>query len=406
MRRAIGLIGLLVAIALVGGCWLFSPPSVTPPTVVTPPELRTVTFEQVDWYEADGTIVQANSLYGLMSWTYEPDLRTTFFLNVRAALTPDDDGGWVIRNLPLFAADDANTSARREATYFTLADLGLVFDSPAELVVGIDVGRLYVSISVDNEILNDFPADSTDLVDVGTVKHWATGLADESPLPGPFADPGEPEGIKVEGVATRVNGARDVRGVQEEGARCAAGAFARSLDWLNREHDLGMQKNAQQIYRELIAAGVSEPNDDNTPARDEWIARKDEYAREQTDGRIVTKVWDRGTTVELIEGVTEETGDFAEWLKREIRTEDVEVAYYYPGNAHIVTVLEVYTRGGHLYVKYRDDEHQGNNARGDTAVKHAKIYKVDGEYRFGADRNRIYFAVSESVAAEAPPEEN
>jgi len=396
MWRAIGLIGLLAAVLLAGGCWLFTTPD-TPPPAATSPELSTITFEQVDWFEADGTSVQANSLWCLMSWTYTPDPSTTFYLNVRAALPSGGEDAWVIRNLPLFPTATGDASPRREAAYISLADLGLLFDTPSELVIGIDVSQLVVSISVGAEALNAYEVSPGETVSVGTSEHRASGLEDESPLPGPFSDPGEPARIDVDGVPVPVNVARDVRGVQEGSAKCAAGAFARSLDWLNREHELGIQKTAQQIYQDLIRDGVSEPNTDGTPARDEWIARKNEYAREQSENRIVTVVWDRGTNVDPIENVTEENGDFAAWLQREIRTEDVEVAYYYPGNAHIVTVLQVYSRGGNLFVKYRDDERQDDNARGDTAVKHARIYKVGSEYRFGTDRNRIYFAVSESV---------
>jgi hypothetical protein len=397
MRRGIPLVALLTAVLCTGGCWLFASTPEAPPTGAEPPELLSVTFEQVDWFESDGTSVQANSLWCLMSWTYTPTLSTTFYLNVRAALTAGDSGAWVIRNLPLFPASGGSTAPRREAAYINLADLGLLFDTPAELVIGFDIDQLAVSISVGAAVLNEYEVSPSEAVSVGTSEHRASGIEDESPLPGPFADPGEPARIDVDGVPIAVNTARDVRAVQEGSAKCAAGAFARSLDWLNREHDLGLQKTAQQIYQDLIRAGVSEPNTDGSPARDEWIARKNEYAREQTENRIVTKVWDHGTNVDPIEDVTEENGDFAEWLKREIRTEDVEVAYYYPGNAHIVTVLQVYTRGGSLFVKYRDDERQDDNAHGDAAVKHARIYKVGDTYRFGTDRNRVYFAVSESV---------
>ena len=402
MRRTIGAIGLLLGMALLSGCFNQVLPPDVPPVVPSPPELRNVEFTQVDWYESDGTSVQANSLYGLMTWTYDPDPTTTFYLNVKAALTLEDEGSWVIRNLPLFDVDNDDTSARREATYFNLAELGLVFDSALKLVIGIDISQLYVFVTVSSVILDDFPDLVADLVEVETVEYWATGSPDESPEPGPFLNPGEPEGVKLDAVPVKVNVTRDVRPVQEGNAKCAAGSFARSLDWLNRKHELGIERTAQQIYGDLIAAGVSRPNEDRSPARDEWIARKDQYAREKSGDKIVTKVWDRGTDVSPIPGVAEETGDFAEWLKREIQTEDVEVAYFYPGNAHIVTVLEVYSKDGDTYVKYRDDELQGNDTKGDTAVKHAKIYKKDGHYHFGSDCNTIYFAVSESVVSPPP----
>lgn len=403
MRRATGTIGLLLVVLLSGCFRLVSPPDV-PPIDVLPPELRNVVFAQVDWYESDGTSVQANSLYGLMIWMYDPDLTTTFYLNVKAALSLESEARWVIQNLPLFAVDNDDTSARREATYFNLAELGLVFDTALKQVFGIDVSQLYVQISVSSEILETFPESNMDLVEVLPIEHWATGTSDESPEPGPFLDPGEPEGVKLDAKPVKVNVTRDVRSVQEANATCCAGAFARSIDWLNREHNLGIERTAQQIYSDLIAAGVSRPNTDRTPARDEWIARKNQYARTKSGNRIITKVWDRGNDVSPVPGVTEETGDFLVWLKKEIKTEDVELAYFYPGNAHIVTVLEVYTKEGDTYVKYRDDERQGNDAQGDTAIKHAKIYKKNDQYRFGSDRNIIYFAVSESVVAPAPGE--
>ena len=402
MKRAVCAIGLLLLAVFLGGCWLFQVPEDIPPGVLTPPELRDVSFEQVDWFESDGTSVQANSLYGLMAWTYDPDPATTFFLSVSASLGAEDDPVWIIQNLPLFAVDNDDASARREAVYFSFGELGLVFDDPMEEVFGINVSEMHVAISVASEPLEGIPEADLDLQAVVPVAHWASGTPDESPEPGPFLDPGEPQTIKVLGVPVKINVARDVRGVQEANAKCCAGAFARSIDWLNRKHKLGIDKTAQRIYEELITAGVARPNADRTPARDEWIARKNAYARAQSGNKIVTKVWDRGTSVSPVEGVTEETGDFIEWLKGEIPTEDVELAYFYPGNAHIVTVLEVYTKDGDTYVKYRDDENQGDNTKGDAAVKHAKIYKKGTQYHFGSDRNTIYFAVSESVVADEP----
>ncbi|MCK5247494.1 hypothetical protein KAR02_11370, partial [Candidatus Bipolaricaulota bacterium] len=156
VRRTIRVSGLLMAMALLSGCFNQALPPDVPPIDSLPPELRNVVFAQVDWYESDGTVVQANSLYGLMSWTYDPDLATTFYLNVKAALTLEDDGSWVIQNLPLFAVDNDDTSARREATFFNLAELGLVFDSALELVFGIDIIQLYVLVTVSSEIVEDF----------------------------------------------------------------------------------------------------------------------------------------------------------------------------------------------------------------------------------------------------------
>lgn len=86
---------------------------------------------------------------------------------------------------------------------------------------------------------------------------------------------------------------------------------------------------------------------------------------------------------------SEKSAEFVEWLKRGIQTEDVELDYFYPGNAHILTVIELYTKDGDTYGKYRDDKYQADDAQGDTAGKYVKIYKKNDQYRFCSDRNII-----------------
>lgn len=370
-------------------------------TVSAQPSITEITFSQLDWFGPDGSLAQTDSLYGQMSWSYDPDTTTTYYLNVNVSLTIGESGSWVIQNLPLFAVDDDDFSTRSEGTYFNLAELGLI--------AGTDLSEIYYSATVDSTIRATNPGPAATFAAVETLERRATDVTDQSPDPGPF-DPGEPNGVKLDAAPTKQNKARDVKGVQENHSKCCAGAFARSIDWLNREHKLGMNKNAQQIYEDLIKANVSKPDLGGPNSRDEWIEAKNKYTREQTNNRIVTKVWERtADTVDDTEGVVQETGDFAMWLIREIKTEDVELAYFYPSNAHIVTVLEVYTKDGDTYVKYRDDEVQGDDSKGDgkggnkyPAVKHAEIYKKNGEYHFGSDNNTIYFAVSESKSKDVP----
>lgn len=395
--REFGKLALFAVIALLLASLVPLTPTVSAePSTVTVTE---ITFGQLDWFGPDGSLAQADSLYGQMGWSYDPDPTTTYYLNVNVALTSGGPASWVTQNLPLFAVDNDDFSTRSEGVYFNLAELGLT--------AGTDLSQIYYSVTVDSTIRTTDPGPAVAFAVVETLERRATDSPDESPDPGPFVDPGEPEGVKLDAAPAKQNKARDVKGVQEGNSKCCAGAFARSIDWLNRKHKLGMTKNAQQIYDDLIAAGVSQPGLGGPNSRDEWIERKNQYARAQTGKRIVTKVWERtASTVDETEGVNQETGDFANWLKREIKSEDVEVAYFYPGNAHIVTVLEVYTKGGDTYVKYRDDEEQSDNTKGDgkggakyPAVKHARIYKKNGKYHFESDKNTIYFAVSESVPA-------
>jgi len=366
------------------------------------PALSGITFAQLDWYDPAGSLAQADSLYGQMSWSYVPDATTTYYLNVNVSLTSMGTASWTIRNLPLFAVDNGDFSTRHEGTYFDLAELGLS--------AGTDLSQIYYSTSVASTIQVAAPGPASTLASVQTLERRASDDLAESPDAGPFTNPGQPEGVKLDAAPVKVNPGRDVRGVQEGGSKCAAGSFARSIDWLNRQHGLGINKTAQQIYDDLIAAGVSAPGQGGPNSRDEWIEYKNIYARAQTGKRIVTKVWERTAgTVDDTAGVAQQTGDFATWLQGEIDTEDVELAYFYPGNAHIVTVLEVYKKNGDTYVKYRDDEEQDDATKGDgqggakyPAVKHAKVYLKNGQYHFGSDTNTIYFAVSESAVGGVP----
>lgn len=354
-----------------------------------------VSFQQANWFRPDGTLAQADSLWGRMTFSYNPE-NTDHFLNLTLANSLAGPEVWAVQNLPLFAVDDGSFSTRREGVDINLRELGMS--------AGQDWPGVFFKFSADTSIRGAPLTAPSSFINVEPV-NYRFGVDVEAPNPGPFTDPGEPEGVKVDREPTKIGKRRDLRAVQEACAKCSTGSFARSLDWLNREFNLGVARTAQQIYEDLIARKIGEPNADGTPARDEWVARKDAYAREKTRNKIVTKVWDPGGQVDSIKGVKEESTDFSVWLTKEIRMdEDVELAYFYPGNAHIVTISELFKKDDELFAKYRDDEEQGNDEAGDGAretdpeFKTAKIYKdANGDYHFGADENTIYFAVSESV---------
>ena len=353
--------------------------------------LDQVVFEQADWYSPDGSLAQSDSLWGRLSISYIPDGATNY-LNLGLANSLGGSEVWAVQNLPLFGLS-GGAATRTELVDINLSELG--FDP------GDDWTGVFYNLSADPAVQIALLGSAAIFSNVNPVT-YLFGVSAESPDLGPFTDPGAPVGIKIDNAVTQGNPARDLKPVQEGCSQCSVGAFARSVDWLNREHDLGINRTAQQIFEDLLAKGVGKPVPGQKTSRDEWVGFKNEYAREKSGNRIVTKVWDSGNQVDAINGVEEFGGDFAAWLKSElINGEDVELAYYYPGNAHIVTVGEYYFKGDELFVKYRDDEFQGNDTKGDTGFKNAKIYKdASGKYHFGADKNIIYYAVSESVVPE------
>ncbi len=374
--------------------------------------LRDVRFAQLDFYDSYGFASAENSLWGLVEWTYDAPHSSVHYLHVLADI---DYGGtidleWVVAGLPLFPS--SGRGAVREAAFFDWSMLGAAEGED------VDAVSFFVEATLEPapEELPDYLLDRLD-VDADPV----TECRIEIPPAGEFIEPaGAPEPDAGAPAAPRVGAERDLRPVQEGVNQCLPGSFARSLDWLNRTHDLDLGKDAQGIFDDLLGRGVGVvPAGGGTHGSivADWIKKKSDYAREKTGNKVVTKVWDGGDYIDPIAGVAEDkppATSFADWIKREVRTEDVEVAFVRTDlSSHIVTAASVVTyptrfrvsavgrvpgAGGNLTgIKYRDDEAQGNATRGDSTVKNVPITRgADGKYRFGAESKTIYFAVSES----------
>jgi hypothetical protein len=231
----------------------------------------------------------------------------------------------------------------------------------------------------------------------------ATGAkngANISPLP---ATVGQPAGHKPLAAATDIIQHKDVPGVQEGVAECLAGALARSIKWLDQEHNLESGKTAQQIFGDLrdLKVGSSGPG---ATTYEQDVAAKASYlkglaAKKKKDA--VTKVLDLDNAIGAVKGVGETTGvDLITWLRQELPTEDVELHY----DGHIITVTGIYKQGGKEYIKYRDDEKQGDNTKGDTAEKTAELIKSGADYNFRRDGvdSKVKVVISESIKDEKP----
>ncbi len=219
-------------------------------------------------------------------------------------------------------------------------------------------------------------------------------------------DVGKPKGVKNDKVPMVIDERRDLGKLEEASKTCAAGSFARSLDWLNRRHSLDYDKNLKEIYDELRGNPykVSDPSVGTTAEEIErkWIEEKNKYAK-TIDNNIITKVWDGNNFYTgQIPGVQQQGGDFIDWLKKEIEHgEDVEIAYEWSSGtkkgAHIAAVTQLWmTEDGKIWVETRDDGRQGPNTVGDRTWKR-ELYKKNGKYHLGSDARTIRTAVSESI---------
>lgn len=409
MKHKHFLLSLLILPILLAAC-LGTPGSLAP-------GLLDITFSQLDWYRGDGSLQLDNSLWGMVTWTYEADPEEMQFFNLAVGLVVDVSPIWVVQNLPLYGGND-DLLTLREATYFDLSELGIS--------EGMSVTELYFSASISDSVQNAAPAGNLEHADVPTLAYHSCELIGEpvgqdipedvlKPTPStPSETPVTPEvaarvpvPVKLESGATILTLYRDVRSVQEASKSCMAGSFARSLDWLNREYNIGLTENSQEIYDQLIESGVSVKGnpigiDNNTY----WILAKQNYTVTNMDNKIITTVWEPGgdRIIGGLPGILYESGDLLSWLAKKLKFGDVELLFSHLEGNHIVTVVGMYTDEltGDTYLKYRDDEVQGDDTRGDMAIKHIKFSMVDSKY-YLSDYMPIIAAISEEMQSLMEP---
>jgi hypothetical protein len=378
------------------------------PPLAASANLTRISFAQESWYDPSGNLYAPHSLVGRVVLSYVPDPTQTNFLNIAAYLPGQSSPAWIVGNLPLFpGASPASLSLN-----FDFGQLGIDSGTPVTI--------LYIAATVGPTVRADAPAGPFTAYRVENVQQaaWSdvgAGVgADSGPLPSPLPDPGPVLGLMILSPELyTVSSDRSIRPVQEGRLQCFPGSTARSLDWLNRENNLRINKTVEQFYTDLSNMIGPIANDRNFPTSaakcTEQIRRKDAYARATFNGAmtIQTKVYTQLAGISPINGVditTPRDVDMLEWMIGEMQAgEDIELAYWRttPGGStiglHIVTVVGLYTsRDGTIRVRYRDDEVQGDPNRGDSVVKDAPLFFQNGRWRFNMFRTEVFYLMSES----------
>lgn len=343
--------------------------------------LNDIAFSQVDYYHADGSIGLADSLFGNIAWSYAPDPAITYYLNVAAALSPEDEPNWVIQNLPLFPSMDGDGAVRYESAFFNLAGLGLTS--------GTDLSEIFYSWTINDMIATTGPSPADKHTEVQTAEHHSCWAGDPVEIDFDY-DEYYPKDIQIFDIPIYTIPRRDVSPVQEGAKGCMAGTFARGISWLDGEYGLAFHTTAQDIYEGLFFAGVS---DYAFPNNEHWLAAALTYTHNQTANLIEFAAWDAGETIGSVDGVPETSSPLIEWLENVFETGVVGLTYRHPHGRHIVTAYDMYTQGGETFIMYRDDEYQGLYL-GDNFAKHVKVYKKDGTYYFGSDNRPIEYAIA------------
>jgi hypothetical protein len=218
----------------------------------------------------------------------------------------------------------------------------------------------------------------------------------------PF-DPGEPRPILITRIPRTEFNLRVSRPVQEERGHGVAGAFARSLDWLNQIFKWDPSLSAQKIYDDLVEIGVSTATDKNGNGTriDEWIEAKDAYCFLLSAGDIVTTLWDGAEDLfPPMAGIKEEDQqDLGDWLKGEMAKDaDVEIVVSFSGGRYVFMLTGMFTEKGKTFVRFRFDDKPGDDIKGDEEEVVGEIYKGnDGNYHLISDDWTIIGGFSEAV---------
>lgn len=354
------------------------------------PLFTSASFKQVNWLEAPGAPLQANSIWSTFEFGYKP-VAKTWYLNGVVKLPGGRRESWFLRNLPLFG--ERNPRQRREAVFLDLRSLGLA--------KGTDLKSVQAVFSLDNAPRkNSPPVASGSVVPVGDrdlMLEDALGLNTLEPL-----DPGAPRTLQIsqapkEDVVTRLTNR-----VQERRGQGLAGSFARGIDRLNRIFNWDPSLSSQKIYEDLVRDGVSTARDlnGNGTSIDEWVEAKDDYAFRLSGGDTATTLWDGASLFPPIPAIREDKGDFLKWLKAEMAKQgNVQVLVSFSGGRYAFLLTGMFSEKGKTYVRFRFDDKPGDDLKGDEEDMVGEIFKgAGGAYFLLSDAWKIIGGVSDSVA--------
>lgn len=357
------------------------------------PRIGNIRFGQLDWHDEDNVLQVPNSSWGVFSADVVPHPTEVVYLNVMA------DAGhgpaWIIQNLPVFPRVLGN-GALRQGCDFDITQLGLT--------EGMDLGSVTYWSSLDSS-LQTAPPSTSSMPSVAVVDDVGRNCGGGKLPSDPLGDSaGQPAGIMLQVVPTNVIQHVGIESVQETNNACLAGALARAIRLLAKKHSLtnsaGTNKTAQGIYTDLRGLKIGSSGT-NATTYEQDVAAKAKYLKDlaAANGKTgSTKILDKDNLVGPVTGVTEETApDPVEWIKKELAKGAVELHY----DKHIVTVTGYYESGGKIYIKYRDDETQGDDKKGDSEEKTAEIKKDGTTWAFraqgGGSFHKIRVVIAESV---------
>jgi fibronectin type 3 domain-containing protein len=351
------------------------------PPVSGPPSVNNFQFGQLSWYDAGAETAKfPHSSWGTFTADVVGDPDLTMYLNVAAHA--GNGTAWIVKNMPIFA------DLTNQGGDFDIALLGVLAGTPLTTLDYVATVSTEIQIGMPIGEMTTATVESVDYSPAGDAKLNQPALPD---------DVGSPAGIMISTAVSNLIEHEGVPGIQEGTNQCLAGATAQSIAWLNARYNLGSTKTPQQIYQDM------EVLNNSTATYGDFLKAKAAYLAALAAGAgstDETKILKVDVEVGNREGVVQETDiDVKQWIRTELnRGEDVELDY----DTHIITVTGTYDSGGKTYLKYRDDERQGNDDKGDAGTKMGELTQdANGAWQFRPSGSNTFFkvrlAMSESV---------
>jgi len=332
-------------------------------------------FYQIDWYDG-GEIHTIYSSWGRMDIDVVPDPNIPYYLNVVAIAFTEPI--WIIQNYPILP--EIYGGSHYQAVHFNIADFGIP--------EGDILWYLYALIDVNSNPLSDPPEGDFQEFSVNSLIRDAWGHGDDPPSP-----VGEPVGHRADGDAFNVTEHQNVPFVQEDFDNCIAGSYARSIKWLDNEYNLPNLPNdatGQDVYDNLTGLGIG-IGTGMGKTEEEMLTLKTDYLK-GLDNRSITKFVDYGFLGNVPNASEVQVNNLSNWLSKELKTEDIEMCF----DSHCVTIIGIYKQAdGKVFLKYRDDERQGNDLAGDNRTKEGELVNDSGVWKFKG--SKVDYVVSESI---------
>jgi len=333
---------------------------------------------QLDWY-VGGEMHTQYSSWGRMDIDVIPDSNDIFYMNVVGIALYEP--AWIIQNYPILP--ESYGVPDEQAIHFNIQDLGLYEGDQLEFI--------QILITTTLAPLQEPPSGEFYDVLVNTLIRDAWGHDD------PPVNVGAPVGHRAAAAVVNITQHENVPSVQEAVNNCITGSYARSIKWLDNEYDLAnltASATGQDVYDNLTGLGVGHGTGMGK-TEDEMLTLKADYLY-GLDNRSITKFVDYGYLGNVTNATEVTTSNLSKWLEEELDTEDIEMCY----DGHCVCITGMYRQGNKTFLRYRDDEEQGNDSAGDNRTKVGELVNDSGTWKFKG--SKVDYVVSESV--NNPPE--